>query len=89
MSAAFPPRATLRPTEAAADVVPLGEQDFIGPAPLIHGEDPAAYQALLARVSAAVQRRPRADRLLAAVGSLHKLTYAAGVFGAAPLRSRG
>jgi hypothetical protein len=40
---------------APTEVVPLEERDFFGPPPLIDGEDPAAYAALLARVTAEVE----------------------------------
>ena len=45
------PLATQRPTEAAAKIALVGAQDFSGPAPLILGEDQAAYQALLAQAT--------------------------------------
>jgi hypothetical protein len=43
------------PIKVVADVGPRETRDFFGDAPLIRGEDPAAYQSLLTRVSAAVQ----------------------------------
>jgi len=40
---------------AALEAVPLVKKDYFGPPPVIPGEDPAAYQALLAQYRAAIQ----------------------------------
>jgi hypothetical protein len=44
-------------------IVPSGEPDFFGPPPLIKGENPADYQALLKRVSIAVQPKDVLDEI--------------------------
>jgi hypothetical protein len=49
------------PTEI--QIVPSGEPDFFGAPPLIQGENPADYQALLKRVSVAVRPRDFLDEI--------------------------
>ena len=44
-------------------IVPSGEPDFFGAPPLIQGENPADYQALLKRVSVAVRPRDFLDEI--------------------------
>jgi hypothetical protein len=54
-------RTAKQPTEIR--IVPSGEPDFFGPPPLIQGENPADYQALLKRVSVAVRPRDFLDEI--------------------------
>jgi hypothetical protein len=54
-------RTAKRPT--AMQIAISEEPDFFGPPPLIRGENPADYQALLKRVSAAVQPRDFLDEI--------------------------
>jgi len=53
------------PAPAPSPVLPPGLAELLGPPPLLHGEDGAAYEALFARIGAALKPRDIVEWLLA------------------------